>query len=66
MDDIKKQVWVNTPTNRKYSVDRHAGKDGKPDWYVLTEHRKDGRRFRTVILHPDMQRVIGAMEEAFR
>lgn len=62
--DIKKQVWVCTPTNRKYSVDRHEGTEGRPDWYVLTEHKKDGKRHKVVILAPDLQRVIGALKEA--
>lgn len=61
---IKKQVWVSTPTNRHYSVDRHEGVGGRPDWYVLTEHKNDGSRYRVVILEPDMQRVIDALREA--
>lgn len=62
--DIKKQVWVNTPTNRTYSIDRHEGTEGRPDWYVLTEHKADGKRYRVVILQPDMQRIIRALNEA--
>lgn len=62
--EIKRQVWVRCPSNRDYSVDRHEGKDGKPDYYVLTEHKKDGRRHRVVILQPDLHKVITALQEA--
>lgn len=61
---IEKQVWVRCKSNRNYSVDRHKGKEGKPDYYVLTEHNKSGNRFRIVILQPDLQRVIKALQDA--
>lgn len=62
--NIKKTVLVRTWSNRRYTVDRHGGKPGKPDYYELTEHRKDGRRFKVFIPQPDMQRVIAALQEA--
>lgn len=61
---IEKQVWVKCPSNRNYSVDRHKGKGGRPDYYVLTEHKAPDKRYRVVILAPDLQRVAKALLEA--
>lgn len=63
---IEKQVWVKTPSNRDYSIDRHKGKDGKPDYYVLTEHKASGGRYRVMILAPDLMKVANALIEASR
>ena len=63
---IEKTVWVRRPTNRNYSVDRHKGKDGKPDFFVLTEHKTSGQRFKVVILEPDLEDVINALQKAAR
>lgn len=67
MDDrleIAKTVWVRAGI-RQYSIDRKNGKDGQPDYYVLTEHKKD-RRHKVVITQPDMQKVINALVEVQR
>ena len=61
---IKKQVWVRTHSNRDYSVDRKQGTGGRPDYYVLTEHKRDGKRHKVVILQPDLEKVIKAMRDA--
>lgn len=61
---IKRTVWVRTHSNRDYSVDRKQGTGGKPDYYVLTEHKSDGKRHKVVILQPDLERVAKALLEA--
>lgn len=61
---IKSTMWVETRSNRSYSVDIKPGTQGRPDYYVLTEHKRDGQRHRVVILQPDLEKVIKALQEA--
>jgi len=61
---IKKTVWVDTHSNRRYSVDVKPGTEGRPDYFVLTEHKRDGKRHKVVILQPDLEKIIRALKEA--
>lgn len=65
MDDsleIEKQVWVNS-TGKKYSVDLHAGKDGRSDYLMITEHTGN-RRYRISIPLPMVGHLIEAIHDA--
>lgn len=65
MDDsleIEKQVWVNS-TGKKYSVDLHAGKDGRSDYLMITEHTGN-KRYRISIPLPMVGHLIEAIHDA--
>ncbi|MSS16210.1 hypothetical protein [Sodaliphilus pleomorphus] len=60
--EIQKQVWVNS-TGKKYSVDLHAGKDGRSDYLMITEHTGN-RRYRISIPLPMVGHLIEAIHDA--
>lgn len=60
--EILKQVWVNS-TGKKYSVDRHAGKEGRSDYLMITEHT-GSKRYRISIPLPMVGHLIEAMQKA--
>lgn len=59
---IQKQVWVNS-TGKKYSVDLHAGKDGRSDYLMITEHTGN-KRYRISIPLPMVGHLIEAIHDA--
>ena len=60
--EIQKQVWVNS-TGKKYSVDLHAGKDGRSDYLMITEHTGN-KRYRISIPVPMVGHLIEAIHDA--
>lgn len=60
--EIQKQVWVNS-TGKKYSVDLHAGKDGRSDYLMITEHTGN-KRYRISIPLPMVGHFIEAIHDA--
>ena len=60
--EIQKQVWVNS-TGKKYSVDLHAGKDGRSDYLMITEHTGN-KRYRISIPLPMVGHLIEAIHDA--
>lgn len=69
MDDsleIEKQVWVNSK-GKKYSVDLHAGKDGRSDYLMITEHKgkkRHPKRYRISVPLPMARQFAEAILEA--
>ena len=61
--EIQKQVWVNS-TGKKYSVDLHAGKDGRSDYLMITEHNRGNRRYRISVPLPMARQFAEAILEA--
>lgn len=62
--EIQKQVWVNS-TGKKYSVDLHAGKDGRSDYLMITEHTGN-KRYRISIPLPMVGHLIEAIHDALK
>lgn len=60
--EIRKQVWVNTP-GKRYSVDLHDGRDGRDDYLMVTEHNRQGRRYRIAIPLPVVAHIIEAIRD---
>lgn len=60
--EIQKQVWVNS-TGKKYSVDLHAGKDGRSDYLMITEHTGN-KRYRISVPLPMARQFAEAILEA--
>ena len=60
--EIQKQVWVNS-AGKKYSVDLHAGKDGRSDYLMITEHTGN-KRYRISIPLPMVGHLIEAIHDA--
>lgn len=59
--EIQKQVWVNS-TGKKYSFDLHAGKDGRSDYLMITEHTGN-KRYRISIPVPMARPFVEAILE---
>lgn len=59
--EIEKQVWVNSK-GKKYSVDLHAGKDGRSDYLMITEHTGN-KRYRISIPVPMARQFAEAILE---
>lgn len=60
--EIKKQAWVNS-SGKKFSIDLHAGKNGRSDYLMITEHNANNRRYRISIPLPMVSHVIEAIHD---
>lgn len=54
--NVKRQVWVEN-----FSLDLHDGRDGKPDYVLITRHDKKAKH-RLLVPLPLVEGIIGALQ----